>query len=71
MGAVVKRCACSAEYDAASWDALQRAGRSTGPWFDGETWLDLRLCAACRSTITIEVEPPDVEAALYPCEDRP
>lgn len=52
--AIVKPCGCGSQYTAAEWQALTRVGDGPSS-LDGETWLDLRLCRDCHSTLAIEV----------------
>jgi hypothetical protein len=78
-GPVVKQCSCGLSYSRDDWTKLRPAGGDTRSlcWFDGEVYLEMRLCRACRSTMAIEVPAPDAEdlpEVHHRCEeseDRP
>lgn len=53
MNPCPKVCSCEREYDAEAWRLLDLLGTQEG---DGEDdTLELRLCAACRTTLAIEL----------------
>jgi hypothetical protein len=45
--------------DPAAWAALELVGHQR---IEGEPVLELRLCSECRTTLAIEIDPPE-EAA--------
>lgn len=58
MDLVIKRCACSAEYTRAQWEALKYVGQT----LEGEA-CEHRVCRRCGSTIAIGIKAKPRRAA--------
>lgn len=46
-----KACVCGAVYDLEGWRGLRRCGI----WRTGKAILELRNCAACHSTLAVQI----------------
>lgn len=64
--ATAKRCGCGATYTREAWRELRRCGYqelAREPEGTGVDVFELRDCSRCHSTISIMVEPAEVDAS--------
>lgn len=55
---IVKRCGCGAAYTAPEWRALRLVGNQQ---VNEDEFIELRNCASCDSTISIELPWAELE----------